>query len=69
MLVHEDETGTLTSLAHKRHIAQFRLHHPLEMATKEAVDKEDIECALMVGHDDKALTFSQMLASLNLNRQ
>ena len=59
----------LTGNTDERHFAQALLHHPLEVCAKEAVNQEDIESTLMIGHENITLVLLEMLTSLHLYRQ
>ena len=58
----------LTGIAHERNLTQLVLHHPLEITVQMAVDEENVERSLMVGHKHIALGFLQMFATLYLDR-
>ena len=45
----------LTGDTDEGHFAQALLHHPLEVSAQEAVNQEDIESALMIGHENITL--------------
>ena len=68
-LVYKDETGFLASVTHERNFAQRLLHHPLEVAMQITVYQKNVHRALMIGHEDIALSGLQVLASLHLDRQ
>ena len=61
--------GVLASHAYKGYLPQPFLHHPLEIATQEAVDEEDIKGTLVVGHKDIRLPGHQMFAPIDADRQ
>ena len=56
-------------IAHEGNLVDLVLHHPLEVTTQEAVNQEDVERALMVGHKDIRLVGFQVFAPLDLDRQ
>ena len=66
-LVDEDLMRLRAGIAHEGHLAQLLLHHPLEVAAEIAVDEEDVEGALVVGHEDIALVALEMLTPLDAN--
>ena len=59
----------LTGDTDERHFAQALLHHPLEVSAQKTVYQEDIESALMIGHENITLVLLEMLTSLHLYRQ
>ena len=65
-LIYEDVVGIDASQTHERNVADAFLHHPLEVTAQEAIDEEDVEGTLMVGHEHVALTFLEMLPTLYL---
>ena len=58
-----------TGHANDRHTTQCTLHHPLEIPVQIAVNEEDIKGSLMIGHENIALSFLQILTPLDLDRQ
>ena len=50
--VHEDVARAFAGFSHEENLPQRLLHHPLEVAAQEAVDEEDVERSLVVGHED-----------------
>ena len=68
-LIYKDVMGSLAGYAHKGYVPYLLLHHPLEVAVKEAIDNEDIEDALMVGHKHIALTGGEILPTLYMYGQ
>ena len=55
--------------AHNGNGSQLALHHPLEIAVQEAIDKEYVERSLVVGHKDIALLGVEIFPALDLYRQ
>ena len=51
-VVHEDVPRVGASLAHEGYLAERFLHQPLEVASQVAVDQENVESPLVVGHED-----------------
>ena len=51
-LVDKDVTSTFASFSYERDVAQRLLHHPFEVATELAVNKEDVVGTLVVCHED-----------------
>ena len=61
--------GGLAGYADKGHLAQLAFHHPLEVASQESIDQEDIEGSLVVAHKDIRLPSDQVFAPLDLDWQ
>ena len=59
--------GFFTGKAYERNLAKSFFHHPFEVTAKIAVNKENINRALVVGDEDVALTRLEMLATFNVN--
>ena len=68
-LVDKNLVRLFAGIAYKRYLLQLVLHHPLEIATQETIDEEDVESALMVGNKDVRLIGLKMFATLNRDRQ
>ena len=67
--VNENVVCSLTSLAHKGHITQLTLHHPLEIAVQITINQEDVKRSLVVCHKDIRPSFLQVFASFHLHWQ
>ena len=67
--VHEDVARLDAGIAHQRHLAQGFLHHPLEIAAQVAVDEEDVERSLVVGHEHVALPAVYIFTAFDVNGQ
>lgn len=50
--VDENMAGAIAVIAQKGNIAELLLHDPAEIVREPAVDHEDVELALVIGHDD-----------------
>ena len=50
--VNKDVARTLASFSYERDVPQRLLHHPFEVPTEVAVNKEDVVGALVVCHED-----------------
>jgi len=66
-LVDHDLVGLAAGVADEGYLVDLVLHHPLEIAVQEAINEEDVEGALMVGHEDVGLVFLQMLTAFDLD--
>ena len=66
--VDENEAGLFAGIAHEGNAAERLLHHPFELAAEEAGEEEDIERALVVGHEDVALAGLQVVATFDRDR-
>ena len=68
-LVDEYLMRSLAGHTHKGDFPDASLHHPLEVAAKVAVEKEDVERALVIGHEDVGLVGLEMLPALHSDGQ
>ena len=68
-LVYKNMPGTLTCLSNEKQVTQRFLHHPLEVAAQESIDKKDVKRTLMIGNKHIRLMLCQMLASFHPYRK
>ena len=68
-LINKDVVSFLTCKSYQWNLSNTLFHHPFEVATEEAVDKEDVEGSLVVADKDVALLWIKMFASFNLYRE
>ena len=64
-----DLLGLGAGIADEGDLAQVFLHHPLEVVAEVAIDEEDVVVALVVGEEDIALFFLDVLAPLHFHLQ
>lgn len=67
--VDKNVVGAFGRVADKGNTAQLIFHHPLEIAVQETVDEKDVERSLVIGHEDVALSWLEVLPSGHFHGQ